>query len=427
MKEHSIWLETKIDRTFKTIQNNLKTKVLINGGGITGILCAYELNKRGIDYILVEKDRIGRGITKKTTAFISFNHDYLYQDMLKEIGYEKTKEYLDLNKQAIEYYKELDKIYDIEFKECSHILYSRISKEKIILEQEALRTLGIETNKVESIPINQSIEYGIEVKNQATINPFKCINKLSKELNIYEKSEILKVRNNIAYLKNNKIEFEKLIITTHYPILNKFGLYFMKLTQRRSYVAAIKYPNITNMYTSIDKDGLYFRPYNEYLIIGGNDRDTKNFCYQNFKEKIKDIFIDKEIEYIWSNQDCVTIDNLPYIGQFDILHKNWYVGTGFNLWGFTPSVITAKLLSDAVEEKAITNLFNPNRNMFKKGLLKNISTSLKNQLILKTPRCTHLGCALNYNEIDNVYECPCHGSRYTKDGKLLDGPAKKDL
>ena len=264
--------------------------------------------------------------------------------------------------------------------------------------------------------------------NQAIINPIKLINELSKELNIYEYSEVETIKKDYAMLTNkSKVYFDKVIIATNYPIKNIPGLYFMKLTQRKSYVAATTHENITGTYCNIDEDGLYFRSYKNKLIIGGNDRDIKDKNKDNFYKKIKNILYKKELEFIWYGQDCISLDGIPYIGCFNRFNNNYYVATGFNLWGFTWAMASSFIIADLIENKQTYDIVSPTRNMINKKLFINIGSSIKNIITLKKPRCTHMGCALNYNKVDEIWECPCHGSVFNKDGKILKGPAKKDI
>lgn len=428
MKEKSIWVDTIEMPSFPKLDKNINIDVLIIGGGITGILCAYELKKRNINAVIVEKRKIGQGITKNATAFITAQHETLYQDIIKEYGASKAKSYLDLNLKAVEKFKELAKIYDIDYEECSSTFFSSTSKEKLKLEKEALDLLGYKYEEINKLPLDIPIVGGISFPNQGVLHPLKLIKELSKNLKIYEDSEVIKLRKNYAYTKNNKIiTFKNVIITTHFPFINRTGFYFTKMYQRRSYVLAIKYPHFNGTYCNIDGEDLYFRSYKDYLIIGGNDRDTKEEHKIEFKDKIKDLIKNKNIEYIWSNQDCVTLDGIPYIGRYDSVHSSWYVATGFNLWGISWAMASSFILADLIENKIDNLLVEPKRSVIKKKLIKNLGTTTKNLITFKTPRCTHLGCALHYNEIDEVYECPCHGSRFTKEGELINGPARKNL
>lgn len=427
MRESSIWLENINTLDFPILNDDLETDVLIIGGGIAGILCAYELKKRNINCVLLEKNKIGNGTSKDTTAFLTFQHDCLYQDLIDKLGKEKAKEYLDLNLDAIRDYKRLSEEYDFDFKECTSNIYTSEDVDLIFKEKEALSSLGIECDLIVDTPLELNIKAGLKVKECATIHPLKLINSLSKSLNIYEHTKVRKLKGNKAYTSTGHIvRFSNVVICTHYPINNIKGFYFPRITQRRSYVVNIKNKEINDMFINFDEDGIYFRGYMDNLIIGGNDRDTKSTCIKNFLEKIKSMFPNFEITNYWSGQDCMTLDGVPYIGKFDIIHDNYYVVTGFNLWGYTWAMASSKIIADLLERRKEYKLVDPRRIVINKQLFVNLGTSIKNLLTLKRPRCTHMGCSLNYNKEEKVYECPCHGSRFDKKGNVLNGPAKKN-
>lgn len=427
MKDSSIWSNTVNFKKFPTLDKNIKTKILVVGGGITGILCAYELKKRNIDCILVERDTIGKGISKNTTAFITAQHELLYQDIIKKHGIKNAKKYLRLNLRALHEYRKLGDTFDIDFQNCSSIMFSSESKSTILKEKIALDKLGYKTEFVNELPLeNIDIKLGIKFNRQGKLNPLKLINVLSNDLEIYEHTRVENIKRNKAYANNHIIEFDKVIIASHYPLIDKTGLYFLKLFQRRSYVVALKHRSFSDTYCSVDEDGMYFRSYHNYLIIGGNDRNVGRECKCSFVDKIKKLYKYENIDYYWSNQDLITIDQIPYIGKYDIFHKNWYVATGFDLWGFTWAMVSSFVLADMIEGKKGIKLLSPQRFWIKKQLFVNIGNTLKNMLTFRRPRCTHLGVALKYNKVDNTYECPAHGSRFDKDGKVLNGPAKRN-
>ena len=269
------------------------------------------------------------------------------------------------------------------------------------------------------------------MNNQGQMNALKLINCLSKEIKIYENTEIIEVKNKIAKTKNNKITASKIIICTHFPIYNNL-FYSMKMYQNRSYVIAIKTSKeLNSTYISAEEGELYFRKYKDYLLIGGNDIRTGKFnnCYQKLEDFTKRNYPNSKVEYKWANQDLVSLDQIPYIGKINSLNNNIYVATGFNLWGMTTSMISANIMISLIKnsKNKYEDLYNPNRSILKKQLLVNIIELLKNQIGFKEKRCTHLKCGLKYNECENSWDCSCHGSRYSINGEVLNDPAIKNL
>ena len=163
------------------------------------------------------------------------------------------------------------------------------------------------------------------------------------------------------------------------------------------------------------------------MIIGGNDRDTKIKCENEFYKSIKELYKDINIEYKWSGQDCISLDGIPYIGRFSLFKKDYYLATGFNLWGFTWAMAASFIIPDLIENKQKYDVCNPSRCFINKNFFINMGNAIKHLVTLKKPRCKHLGCALNYNKAERTYECPCHGSRYDEKGDILDGPTLKKL
>lgn len=104
---HSIWSEYKNENRFAPLQKDLKTEVLIIGGGLAGVLCAYFLEQAGVDYALIEQNEIGNGVTKNTTAKITAQHALCYHKLLKRFGKERAQGYLQANLSAVEKYREL--------------------------------------------------------------------------------------------------------------------------------------------------------------------------------------------------------------------------------------------------------------------------------------------------------------------------------
>jgi Rieske Fe-S protein len=125
----------------------------------------------------------------------------------------------------------------------------------------------------------------------------------------------------------------------------------------------------------------------------------------------------------------MSLDGVPYIGPYSRRTEGLYVATGFNKWGMTSSMVAARLLTDQIQgkENPYAALFSPSRSILRPQLAVNGWEATVNLLTPTTKRCPHLGCALKWNPQEHSWDCPCHGSRFTADGKLIDGPASGDL
>ena len=125
----------------------------------------------------------------------------------------------------------------------------------------------------------------------------------------------------------------------------------------------------------------------------------------------------------------MSLDDVPYIGQYAKTLPNVYVATGFHKWGMTSSMAAAEILCDAVlgKENDCAPVFSPSRSILSVQLLKNGGTFLTSLLTPTQKRCPHMGCALKWNAAEHTWDCPCHGSRFQEDGKLIENPATDDL
>ena len=236
---------------------------------------------------------------------------------------------------------------------------------------------------------------------------------------------------NVAVTDKGTVKFKKAIITTHFPIINKHGLYFLKMYQHRSYVIALENAqNVNGIYIDQDIKGLSFRNYGNLLLLGGGSHRTgKNGGnFTELYEFAKKHYPDSNVKYKWATQDCITLDGMAYIGNYSKNTPDLYIATGFNKWGFTTAMTAAEILCDLICKKknSYSKIYSPVRSLLHPQLALNGVSAVINLLTPTTPRCPHLGCALKYNKAEHTWDCPCHGSRFTEDGVLIDNPSTDD-
>ena len=125
----------------------------------------------------------------------------------------------------------------------------------------------------------------------------------------------------------------------------------------------------------------------------------------------------------------MSVDSIPYIGKYSDNTPNLFVITGFNKWGMTSSMISAMIINDMILEKQndYIDVFNPSRSFLYPKLFINGFESAVNLATPLKKRCSHLGCALKWNDAEHSWDCPCHGSRFDEKGKVLDNPANKNI
>ena len=430
--EKSLWMKTCRMPEFPALDGDLTTDVLIIGGGLAGILCAHHLSRAGVNYALVEADRICRGITGNTTAKITSQHGMIYNSLTRKFGVEAAKAYWEANQGALEKYRELAKNIDCDFETKDSFLYATGSTQKLEKEMAALERIDAPAEYLKDIPLPISVTGAIRFRDQAQFHPLKFVSGIASGLNIYERTKVLEFVPGGVRTNRGSIRAKKIIIATHFPMLNKHGGYFLKMYQSRSYVLALKSAtNVNGMYLGIDGGKLTFRNQGDYLLLGGGSHRTgkKGEGWDGLERFARIHYPAAEIASRWAAQDCMTLDGMPYIGQYSRDTPDLLVATGFNKWGMTSSMVAAEILTDMVLERKnpIAHLFRPDRSILRPQLFMNLAESTWNLLTPTAPRCPHLGCALKWNPQEHSWDCPCHGSRFSKDGKLLDNPASGDM
>lgn len=424
----SLWSDTAALPSFPSLEGDITTDVLIIGGGIAGIMTAYFLHQRGIKYILVEKNRICSGTTGNTTAKITFQHGLIYDKIIKKGGIEKGRLYLEANKSAFDMFKKLCKNIDCDYETKDNFVYSTDDRRCIESEMAALDKIGYESELCYSLPLPIDIAGAVCFRNQAQFHPLKFLSHISRELNIRENTFVREMIGNTAITNRGRIRADAVVVTTHFPFINKHGSYFLKLYQHRSYVTALENAkDVGGMYVDRCRSGLSFRNYQNLLLLGGGGHRTgkKGGNWKELMHFAREKYPNSREVYHWAAQDCMSLDGLPYIGHYSNRTAKLYTASGFNKWGMTGSMLSAMLLSDMVTDRQnkFSHVFSPSRCILTSQLFVNALESAAGLLTISNKRCPHLGCALKWNKAEHSWDCPCHGSRFDEDGKVLDNPA----
>ncbi len=364
-------------------------------------------------------------------------------------------------------------------------------KSRISNEEKVVNKIQKDKAKVLSnVNLPLDIVSAIEFKNQAKFNPVKYCYGLVNAIvrnggKIYENSKATKIEKlddkYEIYVNEYKITANKVVLATRYPTINIPGYYFLKMYQSTSYaiVADVKEELFDGYYISSDNPVISFRTIEEngkklLLAVGydyktGTEQVTNG--YLDLESTVRYMYPQAEILDKWTAEDCISLDKIAYIGEYSHLMKNLYVATGYNKWGLTTSNIAGKILVDKIldreneyEELYKSTRLEPIKNFDE---MKNMISEAKDSIILSKfklpkdyiedvkngegkivnidnqkigvykddngkiftvkPICTHLGCELYFNNIDKLWECPCHGSKFTYDGKAIEVPGIVDL
>ncbi|MDD2190211.1 MAG: FAD-dependent oxidoreductase [Eubacteriales bacterium] len=494
----SYWIDSMKDifPSYPALHEDAKADVIIVGGGIAGITCAYLLSKEGLSVTVLEANRLACGTTGHTTAKITSQHNLIYYKLLKQLGAELAKQYADANQTAILEIKKLTETLNIncDFVSQPAFVYTE-SEDYINPLHEELNTalnFGIKADYVDSIPFPFTIKGALRFDNQAQFHPLKYSLSLAGAFTenggkIFEKTRVVELAKDEQYAvitdEGHRVSSDILIIASHYPFYNKAGMYFSRIYQQRSYVAAVrakeKYPG--GMYINAEEPVHSLRSHTthdgELILLGGAQHKSgqggntkKN--YEELLDFAEPYFNITGVPYHWSTQDCMTVDGLPYVGNMTSDTPNLYITTGFGKWGMTNSMASAMLLRDLITkgDSPWKDVYNPSRHTKAASALTfaaenfNVAekliggkfqplTKLENiELVpgegkvvdldgkragvymddegvrhIVNTTCTHMGCELNWNPAERTWDCPCHGSRFSCTGKVIDSPAVNEL
>jgi glycine/D-amino acid oxidase-like deaminating enzyme/nitrite reductase/ring-hydroxylating ferredoxin subunit len=280
------------------------------------------------------------------------------------------------------------------------------------------------------------------------------------------------------------ITAKSVVLATHFPYFDP-NIYFAAMHPGRSYVLGCRLngPVPEGMYITAGEEDMHsFRsnPMDDgdvIWMVGGEKHKTgqggpTEERYKRLEQYARGRFDIHSIDYRWSTQDNNTVDRVPYIGKLSSGSKNLYVATGFGGWGMTNSHVAAMLITDMIwgRENPWAEVFDPSRfkpvtsardfisenmNVAKEFMADRISTpelddieilpkgrgevvELKGERVALykddtghvfscSATCTHMGCTVHWNGAEKSWDCPCHGSRFNYDGKVIQGPANKDL
>ncbi|MFB4164104.1 FAD-dependent oxidoreductase [Alteribacillus sp. JSM 102045] len=269
---------------------------------------------------------------------------------------------------------------------------------------------------------------------------------------------------------------------SHFPFYEGTGLYSTRMYADRSYILGVKtkesYPG--GMYLSVDQPTRSLRSASlngeDIVLIGGEShktgqgKDTLEH-YEALETFGKKVFQVEDILYRWSAQDLTTLDKIPYIGEITSTKPRVLIATGYRKWGMTNGTAAAHLLTDIVlkKENPYKSLYSPSRfyadPSLKKFFIENADVAKhlvkgkidlphkkaeeldvdegsvvtidgkrkgaykdkEGQFHIVDTTCTHVGCEVEWNHGDRTWDCPCHGSRFSYTGEVIEGPAEKPL
>ena len=459
----SIWFQFPSNiNNHKKVDSDMSCDVTIVGGGLTGLTCSYYLSKKGIKNILLEKDTLMSKTSGNTTAKVTAQHGLFYKYLIDNFGIENAKKYLNVNLHAIKNIKNIidtENINcDFEFQDSYVYTSSKSYVQNINDELDALKSLNFNANFCQEIPLPiPQVLCAIKFPHQAQFNPIKYAQGLNNSIInnggiLFENSQVIDIKrikdSFFVYVNGHIITSKYVILATRYPFINFPGFYFLKMYQSLSYCSAYEIPsqNYSGIYINAETPTLSARfvknENKNILLVSGCDhkvgiKSNPPNPYSVLNSFAHSISPGAKLISSWVTEDCISLDKLPYIGQFSSIIPNMFIATGFKKWGMTFSNIASNIIVDNIlgEKNIYSTLFDSTRfhPIKNKEEMKNILKESASSLIIKkfkkpnNPTCQHLGCELSWNSVNNTWDCPCHGSRFDSTGKVLYGPSQHDL
>lgn len=473
MKIGSVWKSDKKD--YPSLGGDAERDIVVIGGGIAGYLTAFRLAEEGQFVTLIEADKLFSGTTGRTTAKITYNQGGIYYDLYSRYGEETARAYFKAQYDGMQGLKKLKEKFLIEcdWTETNGYIFSDGASSRLKKTFDVMQKIGAPCEWVDGLA-RFDANCAIKSKRQYLFDPLKFLCALPVRFEIFEHTRALDVdvENKTVITEDGKIKAKKIIVATHFPIINPYGAYFLKLRQSTSYTVAVNKKLTGEMFLEEKADGISVRPYSGGTLFGGGDHRTgriRDFGhFLNLKTVAEKLYGADTVTNCWSAEDVMTFDGMPMAGLYANGTDGVYVITGFNKWGMANSMTCATLICDLVlgKENEYAALFSPQRKV--KGstgaFVSNALTNVKEitmgyfRLTTKTAEdvakgtgaivkcngkkravyrdeednlhiigsmCPHMHGELKWNADTHTWDCPCHGSRFDIYGNILSEPAAK--
>ena len=473
----TLWNDDFTLPAYPPLEEDLHTDAAVVGGGMAGILTACALHARGLRVVLLEGSRLAAGVTAHTTAKITAQHGQFCERLLHDFGLHLARQYLHASLTAVEQFRTLvrERNIDCGFSDEPSYLYAAPDGPDLRREYECALLLGAPARLVQPAGLPFPVREAVCFERQAQLSPLRFLSALLPELTVYEHSPVRDIRGRRVLCDGGTVTAEQIVVATHFPMLERFGLYDLRLRQERSYLLALAdAPPLEGMWLDAGADGWSLRRSGRCLLLGGGGhRCGRNLgdSYDVLRTQAQRLFPRAREVCAWSSQDCMTLDGVPYIGPYSSSTPFLHVATGFGKWGMTGSMVAATLLTAQLtgESCPYADIFSPQRffpsasiSAFWEGagyavrgigrrLFVPAQTAARDisaghagivqwqgkkygvyrhtdgTLFAVDIKCPHRGCELTWNDDEKSWDCPCHGSRFDYRGHRLSEPAKAAL
>lgn len=464
--------------------------VVIVGAGITGITAALLLQRAGKRVVVLEGREVAHGVTGYTTAHLTEAIDTRFTTLIRDFGVEGARLAADASRVAMERIARFidEKSIECEFRRLSGYLYTEREEDVEALHREhhAALEVGLAVEMTRAVPLPFRTAAAVRFPNQAEFHVTKYLRPLCEELEsggglVFEGARVREITDgdpcSVTTESGRVVKAKHVIVAANVP-LNRVFLQ-TKIAHYRSYVIAarVREPSLEGLFWDTDSPYHYLRSAEGVLIVGGEDHKTGTeedtmARYEKLLAYTRERFVVEDVKYRWSAQVIEPADGLPFIGR-NSLDTRVFVATAFSGNGMTFGTAAAILLSDLV-----LGVRNPWQDLFEPTRIKPVAAAkdfvtnnaevgvhfitdrlkapdaksllevapgegkivrVKGQrlavyrdqtthaLTALSPVCPHLGCHVKFNAAEKSWDCPCHGSRFTTKGEVINGPSMAGL
>ena len=382
---NSYWMESVPGTPLPALSGDAHAHVCVVGGGITGLLCAYELAEAGQDVVLVEGERLASVVTGYTTAKLTSQHSLRYAALKDERGREAAETYGRVNEAALERIRqiaaELGVDGAIETRDAYVYGTSAETPEPIQKEAEVAAEVGLPASFTTSVPLPFDTVGAVRFTDQAQIHPRSLLLPLADALiergvRIFESTTVTALQHDEHWTvttEGGTVRAEHVVLATGTPIAGVGDELWERLYCHQGYAVAMPLTGegpdgvlishdrpMRSIRTILDGD-------RRLLQVGGgafvHDSNSGASPFDDLEEWAREHFDVGPAEYRWSTQDNSTTDRVPMIGALE--KPNLYIATGFGGWGLTTAGVAAALIRDLVTgaagDPARERLFDPTR------------------------------------------------------------------
>jgi glycine/D-amino acid oxidase-like deaminating enzyme/nitrite reductase/ring-hydroxylating ferredoxin subunit len=455
-------------------------EIAVIGAGIVGLTAAYLLARAGRSVVVLEARRLGRQVTGRSTAKITSQHALIYRYLLDVRGIDHAKHYAEANRSGerliYDWIRELGIACDFERKDAYTYTCDPSRRTEIEAEAQAARQMGFDADVVETVPLPFPTACALRFRDQAQFNPTQYLVGLAMAVEaaggrIFENSVATAVNKGKEWRVKTSagvLDAAQVVMATNYPFAGPID-YDGRARPRYHIAMAFRVPRdkaIEGMYISIDEPTHSLRMGRDQsgpLLVAlggrlqtGHDGDVAQY-FRDLEHWVRANLKVGEAAYRWGNEDYDTADRVPFAGQAGKSAEGLYVATGFNGWGISNGTAAATMIADQIRGRPNlwTALYDPCRpasDEFNQGAdtqsrMNSIDGIVPGQggvivrgknkfAVRKNPdgtlhalsaSCTHKGCVVTWNNAEQTWDCPCHGSIFSADGAVIHGPAVEPL